>query len=124
MWIGEKLMNSTDKNPSNAEKKKLFEISGKLFETGRCREIMSTRFESADSYFCDRANLRLFASELFSYDFGSPAELRNMLQQMWKYQGCDYMQEFAVPATIAAFHNKVEDPVDTQGEIPSFIYNF
>jgi hypothetical protein len=34
------------------------------------------------------------------------------------------MKEFAVPATIAAFHNKVEDPVETRDEIPSFIYNF
>lgn len=117
-------MNSTDKNAPNVEKEKILDVSKKIFETGQCREIMSTRSEAAESYYCDRADLRLFDSKLFSYDFDSPAELRKMLLQMWEYQRCDYMKEFAVPATIAAFHNKEEDPVETRGEIPSFIYNF
>jgi len=117
-------MNSTDKNAPNVEKEKILDVSKKIFETGQCNGIMSARSEAAESYFCDRAGLRLFPFELFSYGFDSPAELRKMLLQMWEFQHCDYMKEFAVPAVIAAFHNKVEDPVETQGEIPSFIYNF
>ena len=117
-------MNSTNFSPPDAEKEKILDISTKLFEAGQCREIMSTQSAEANSYYCERADLRLFDSELFCYGFDTPAELRNMLQRMWEYQHCEYMKEFAVPATIAAFHNKVEDPVETQAEIPSFIYNF
>ena len=117
-------MNSTNFSPPDAGKEKILDISSKLFEAGKCLEMMSTPSAEADSYYCERADLRLFDSELFYYGIDTPAELRNMLQRMWEYQQCEYMKEFAVPATIAAFHNKVEDPVETQAEIPSFIYNF
>lgn len=115
-------MNSTDFDSPDAEKEKILSISTRIFEVGACSEIMSRQTSQADSYYCDRAELRFFDSEICDYDFTTPAALRNMLEKMWDYQQCGYMKEFAVVATISAFRHKAEECIETR--IPAFIYQF
>jgi hypothetical protein len=115
-------MNSTNPASSDADKKKLLDISEKIFVTGSCLELTAHSTGDVDSYYCDRSKVTLFDSEIGYYDFDTPAELRNMLQKMWEYQHCEYMKEFAVVATISTFRYKTEECVETG--IPVFIYQF
>jgi hypothetical protein len=115
-------MNSTEFVSPNEEKEKILEVCTKIFVTGTCSTVMSTQSAEVDSYYSDRADLRLFDAEICDYDFATPAELRVLLQKMWEYQECAYMKEFAAVATVAAFRNKADDDVETG--IPTFIYQF
>ncbi|NVN88998.1 MAG: hypothetical protein HXX11_00220 [Desulfuromonadales bacterium] len=117
-------MSSTNFKTPNTEKEKILECCSKIHQDGKCSEIMSTPSEETDSYYCNKSDMQLFESEVYDYDFNTPVELRTMLQNMWHYQGHEYMKEFAVIATIAAFHNKAETAVQAKTGIPAFIYNF
>jgi len=115
-------MNSTEGGPANTEKEKILEVSTGIGKSGACSEVLGAGTPEVESYYCDRADAKLFPSEVFRYDFQTPAELRAMLQQMWEYQGCGYMKEYAVVAVISTFRYKAEKCVETG--IPAFIYQF
>jgi len=121
------LTNFTSTNPKNEntpEQEKIFDICKKLSRLKSCCEIMSKQSPETESYYSDKADLQLFDNEIFNYDFNTPAELRNTLENMWEHQRCEHMKEFAVVATIATFHNKKEHSEETKVNIPAFIYNF
>jgi hypothetical protein len=117
-------MDSTKFAAPNADMENILELCTKIRTTGACDEVLSKPSADLESYYCDRADLRLYDAELFEYDFATPAELRSLLLHMWEYQQCNHMKEFAAAATIATFHNKKEEPDGNQGAIPAFIYNF
>ena len=115
-------MNSTNEKKINLEKTKIVELCSKLHSEEIKNKVFPEIDKECESYFEDRTQVRLFPSEIFEYHFNTPAELRNALQQMWKYQNCEYMKEFAPVATIATIKNKKDECVETN--IPSFIYQF
>jgi hypothetical protein len=116
-------MSSTNFSTPNTEKEKILEICTKLYTEEKRDDVLLTTSSVTESYYVNRSDIRLFESELLDYEFSTPVELKTLLKIMWEYQGNDYMKEFAVAATVAAFKNKSEDSADTKG-IPSFIYNF
>jgi hypothetical protein len=114
-------MNSTD-SASCADKKKLLDISEKMFAAGQCSEVTSNSTEETESYYSDKSDLKLLDSEICDYDFDTPSELRTLLNKMWEFQNCDHMKEYAVAATVSTFHHKTEECVETG--IPAFVYQF
>jgi hypothetical protein len=116
-------MSSTKKvASSNQEKMKILSISIELSDSEKYREIMGLAPQDGDSYYQDRQDLKLFDSLIFEYDFSSLAELKNMIQRMWQFQECEFMKEYAVVSTIAAFRYKVEECVEKG--ITAYIYQF
>ena len=83
-------------------------------------------FEYADckkkSYWCDYEKEKYFPGNLSEYRVDSPIHLKQQLKDMWKFQECDYMDEYAVFLTIAAFKNRFAE--NEEIEISDFIYEF
>lgn len=118
-------MSSTDAALSNPEKAKLFETCRRIYDAGNSGGILSAPSPDSESYYCNRSELRQFESEISDYDFSTPVELRTMLQNMWDFQQCAYMKDFAAVVTVATFQNKPENNAQQTAEaIPAFIYNF
>ena len=117
-------MNSTNFESPDLEKEKILEICSKLATENKCDAILSSPSADAESYYCNRNDVRLFESELFDFDFSTPVELRTLLTKMWEYQSHECMKEFAVVATVATFKNKAESTAHAKASIPAFIYNF
>lgn len=75
-----------------------------------------------DSYWKDRRLCRYHPEALSEYGIDTPARLKAQLKDMWKFQECDYMGDYAVLLTIAAFKNRFDKKEDVV--ISDFIYEF
>jgi hypothetical protein len=78
-----------------------------------------------DSYFIKKSNLRLYESVMFDYHFDTPGELRQLLHNMWSFQGHHNVNEIVAQSVISAFSNSNEsEDIKIKQEISAFIYNF
>ena len=115
-------MNSTEAALPVPDMEKILELCMDLFRAGRCTDVLNGPTVEDESYYRDRAEVRLYDQDLFDYDFATPGELQGMLFRMWEYQQCEYMKPFGAAATIAAFRHRAEECVEAA--IPAFIYQF
>lgn len=84
--------------------------------------ILSQPDETKKSYFLERANTTNFPNPIVEFDFTTPIELRRVLTDMWKYQGCTEMEILAGAFIVSALKSFSVD--DVNYGIPVAVYTF
>jgi hypothetical protein len=117
-------MNSIDNAEYHAEQLAIYNLACALHAYRvicfREQEVGSTQ----QTYFESLVDSSLYGAKLFEYDFSSPAQLRDNLNNMWQHQNRNVMMSFSVPSAVAAFKLLNLIPSDPSPKIPSYIYVF
>lgn len=110
-------------NLTNFDQRKLLEIVTEI-HNNLPAECDFYKNNDVDSYYLKTEDIKLFPREIFEYQFDTPNELRMLLNEMWEFQGCDYMKSLISLCLASAFKYKEDGNKVHDGGISAFVYEF